>query len=448
MPRPQFDPEPTRAMKRQHESHAGRGRTRSERAGWLVATAFLGLLVAACSTDRLLDVTPTDRVGVTLYDDPAQAKLMVNSAQSEFECAHASAITVEAIISDELADAQLGAAAWPYDRRDANTQPNGSYGTNGCDNNQTPGIYLPLSTARWAGDNALTALQTWTDADVGAQRTELIARAALYAGFSYLDMGMSMCEAAFDLGPVVDQAGMFALAEERFNLAITSAQASGAASVLTAAYLGRARARLFQGNGAGATADAQLVPAGFVYEATYDATDNRRYNRLFASVSHFGDYTVDPASRDLMTEGVIDPRTAVVKLSTRPADSKAVMYGPAKYTDDGSAIRLATYDEAQLILAEVAGGSQAVTIIDALRDAAGLPHYSGATDAASIRQLIIDERQRALFVEGFRNYDIQRFDIPLSPAPGTPYPVKGGNYGNTTCLPLPDIERFNNPAIG
>lgn len=39
------------------------------------------------------------------------------------------------------------------------------------------------------------------------------------------------------------------------------------------------------------------------------------------------------------------------------------------------------------------------------------------------------------------------FNIPLIPASGTPYPVKGGNYGNTTCLPLPDVERFNNPNI-
>ena len=435
-------------MKRKHDSRAGRRRARSGRAGGLVATALLGLLAAACNTSRLLDVTPTDRVGLSLYDDPAQARLMVNSAQSEFECAHASAITVEAIISDELADAQLGAAAWPYDRRDANTQPNGSYGTSGCENNQTPGIYLPLSTARWAGDNALTALQAWTDAQVGSQRTELIARAALYAGFSYLDLGMSMCEAAFDRGPIVVQTAMFALAEQRFSTAITSAQASGSTSILNAAYVGRARARLFQGNSAGATTDAQLVPAGFVYDATYDASDNRRYNRLYAAVSHFGDYTVDPVSRSLTTEGVIDPRTAVVKLSTRPADSKAVMYGPAKYTGDGSPIRLATYDEAQLILAELAGGTRAVNIINGLRDAVGLPHYTGGTNATLIKQLIIDERQRALFVEGFRNYDIQRFAIPLSPAPGTPYPVKGGNYGNTTCLPLPDIERYNNPAIG
>ncbi len=37
---------------------------------------------------------------------------------------------------------------------------------------------------------------------------------------------MSMCEAAFDLGPAVDQKGMFALAETRFTDAITGAPAA------------------------------------------------------------------------------------------------------------------------------------------------------------------------------------------------------------------------------
>ena len=74
--------------------------------------------------------------------------------------------------------------------------------------------------------------------------------------------------------------------------------------------------------------------------------------------------------------------------------------------------------------------------------------YTGATDAASIQSLIIDERRRVLFLEGFRNYDMQRFNVPFSPAVGEPYPIKGGTYGNTRCLPLPDVERFNNPSIG
>ena len=60
---------------------------------------------------------------------------------------------------------------------------------------------------------------------------------------------------------------------------------------------------------------------------------------------------------------------------------------------------------------------------------------------------VIEERRRELWLEGHRLYDIGRFDIPRTPVAGTPYP-KGGSYGNTTCLPLPDVERFNNPNIG
>ena len=34
----------------------------------------------------------------------------------------------------------------------------------------------------------------------------------------------------------------------------------------------------------------------------------------------------------------------------------------------------------------------------------------------------------------------------MAPAPGAAYP-HGGVYGHTVCLPLPDIERVNNPNI-
>jgi hypothetical protein len=60
---------------------------------------------------------------------------------------------------------------------------------------------------------------------------------------------------------------------------------------------------------------------------------------------------------------------------------------------------------------------------------------------------VIDERRRVLFVEGLRNYDIERFNLTLVPAVGTTYARVGGAYGNTTCLPMPDIERLNNPNI-
>ena len=421
-------------------------RTRRGAVSLAALVAILGTVVA-CNSNDLLAVDTPGTVPVSMIDDPKNAELAVNSAVADFECAFGAMVAVEGIISDELADAQLGAAAWPYDRRDANTQPGGSYGVNLCNNNQTPGIYNPLSTARWDADHALDNLSNkWTDAEV-PNRQELIAKAALYAGFSYAALGMSMCEAAFDLGPQVDQAGMFALAEERFTTAITTGQATSQPDIVNAAYVGRARVRLFQGNKTGAAEDAALVPAGFVLNAANDASDNRLYNRLYAITEQFGFYTVE--SLNPTTErGEVDPRSAATVTETRPADAKSVIYVPNKYSaGDDAPTRIASYEEAQLILAEAQGGAAAVTAINGLRATAGLLPYTGPTDDASIQALVIDERRRALFLEGFRNYDLQRFNLPFNPAVGTPFPLKGGTYGNTRCLPLPDIERFNNPNI-
>jgi len=405
-------------------------------------------IVAACNSSELLDVDTPAAVPVGLLDDPVNATLMVNSAVADFECALGAMISVEGIISDEFADAQLGAAAWPYDRRDANTQTNGSYGTVACTGNQTPGIYNPLSTARWDADHALTNLNKWSDTEV-PNRQALIAKAAVYAGFSYALIGMSMCSAAFDLGPEVQQAAIFGLAEQRFTTAIAAAQATQQSNLLSAAYVGRARVRLFLGNKAGAATDAALVPKGFVLNAANDASDNRLYNRVYAITQQFGFYTVETPSRNLTTEkGEVDPRSASKQTATRPADARAVIWVPNKYSaGDAAPTRIASYEEAQLILAEAQGGASAVTIINALRSAVSLQGYTGATDAASIQALIIDERRRALFAEGFRNYDMQRFNVPFNPAVGVAFPNKGGAYGNTRCLPLPDVERFNNPNI-
>jgi hypothetical protein len=432
----------------QKQSSARSGAARAT-LGIAIAGVGLAVALAACDSNRLLSVATPNNVAVGIINDPANAQLMVNSAITDFECAFGSAVLVEGIISDELGDAQLGAAGWPYDRRDANTQTNGIYGANGCNSAQNPGIYTPLSTARWDADHAIKNLTDWTDAQV-SNRQLLLAQANLYAGFSYAMMGMSMCQAAFDLGPVVDQAGMFALAEQRFTAAIAAAQTAGNTNILNAAYVGRARVRLYQGNKTGAAADAALVPAGFVYNATYDASNSRRYNRVFASTAQFGDYTVETQSQNLKTEnGEPDPRAAIQLTTTRPADAKTPIYVPLKYAaGDAVPIPMARYEEAQLILAEIQGGASAVTIINALRAKVGLKAYTGPTDAASIKNLIIDERRRTLFVEGFRNYDIGRFNIPLTPAVGTSFPLKGGTYGNTVCLPLPDVERFNNPNIG
>jgi hypothetical protein len=425
----------------------------SQRGTPAVALALFGAAVAlaltACDTGRLLDVEAPNSVPATIFEDPAQATLMVQSAIGDFECAFGSFVTAEGIGTDELQDATITAANWQLDRRDDGFT-SGTYGTGSCTNNEA--IYTPVSTARWEADRAVEKLTAWTDAQV-LNRQSLLAQADVYAGFSYAIMGMAMCQASFDQGAPVDQKGMFALAEARFTDAITAATAANNINMKNAAYLGRARVRLFLHNTAGAIADAQLVPTGFAFNATNDALNSRRYNKIYNAIVTGGVVTVEPSTRQLKTEtGEIDPRSATTTLTTRASDGVSTIVVPTKWNaatqDAGRALPqpIARYAEAQLIIAEAQGGAQAVTIINGMRAAANLKPYTGPTDAASIKTLIAGERQRVLFVEGFRAFDIERFNLDMTPAPGSTYRF-GGVYGNTVCLPLPDVERAANANV-
>ena len=59
-----------------------------------------------------------------------------------------------------------------------------------------------------------------------------------------------------------------------------------------------------------------------------------------------------------------------------------------------------------------------------------------------LRQL---EAEHSL-IELQRPFDVERLNLPLVPAVGSPY-LQGGVYGGTVCFPVPDIEKNNNPNI-
>jgi hypothetical protein len=221
------------------------------------------------------------------------------------------------------------------------------------------------------------------------------------------------------------------------------------------AFVGRARARLNQGNTAGARDDALLVPSGFVRNATYSAEPARRRN-VVNSQMYVGLFSsVDPSFRGLMFGGVADSRVVVQDAGRNGQDGATRVWRATKYPAINTPIPIASYDEAQLIIAEVdaaagtpEGTASAVGIINALHTRANLPQYAGGT-AAEVQAQVREERRRELFLEGHRLNDIIRFNVTLSPAAGTTYPGKGGVYGShvgsQACFPLPDIEKNNNP---
>ncbi len=414
--------------------------------------------VACSDITSLQQRNPGALSGSTLYV-PANAQLIVNGAIADFECAYARYVVGSGLFTDELGAAISNAASFDYDARRVLT--NATYGTNNCaatpSSTQQPGVYTPLSTARATGDTAAAYLETWSDADV-ANRTKILGQSYAYAGYSVLLLGEGMCTAAINLGPELQPAQLFAEAKTRFDKAVAAATAANDATTLGLARLGRARAQLALGgaaNLAAAAADAAQIPATFAVATSPDATNARRQNALFIAISQSSFITVDTAFRTVLVPGgtTQDPRSAVTDLARNGTAPGVRMFLPAKAAAAGTAMRIASYAEAQLIVAENAAATgdlaAATAAINAARArTAGLPAYvlpAGAT-AADLKTQIIEERRREFSFEGHRLGDMRRYAIPFAPAAGATY-GSGGVYGSQVCFPLPDVERINNPTI-
>jgi hypothetical protein len=409
-------------------------RARGTRAA--VVTLATGALVA-CGT--LLEVEAPSRILEQTLLQPSNATVLVAGAVADFECALGNFVLTGGTLADEFADAQANAATWDIDRR-TNFPATALFATGGCGGF---GVYTPLSIARFQADQALRLLDKWTDAEVPG-RAALQAQAAAFAGYSYVLMGEMFCSCAFDLGPELQPGGVFALAEERFTRVINATGAPG--DLRNLAFVGRARARINQGKRTEAAADAAQVPAGFVYTAKTTAAAGRAENRIFRFNNTTGTVTVDSQFRAQRVGDTPDPRVNVADAGRGGSLPAVRLWVQNKYRSLSDPIPMATWREAVLIRAEVAGGQTAVQLINQLRTASNLPAFSSTVET-QIQAQVREERRRELFLEGHRLFDTIRFNLPLVPAAGSVFPNGGGNYGSNKCLPLPDVERLNNPNI-
>jgi len=416
-------------------------------AGWLSAAVIAAPIVGCNTISDALDVTAPDKIDASMLRDPAFAPLLVNSSVGDFECGYGAFVAVGAMMSDELLDVSITASRWPYDRRDVQTS-DVAYSTNNCDN-FTPGVYTPISTARFTADTVAALLKVWTDQEV-PNRTDLLAKALIYSGYDRIMLGELFCTAAIDRGPELTSAQIFAQAEEKFTEGLAAAQAANDAALTSLAYMGRARARLDQNNLTGADEDAKQVPPGFVYNATADISNGVRTNRVYQQFNlHVASVTPQFIGLTVPTaDGGTVPDTRIADSATgrNGADAKTPMTASNKYPTGATPIPIGSYAEAQLIIAEAEGGQTAVSIINNLRVAAGLPGAFQSSDPDVIKAQVIAERSRELYLQGTRLYDMRRLNLPLVPPAGADY-LHGGTYGTQVCLPLPDVERNSNPNI-
>jgi len=443
-------------------------------------TAMLALGTSVLVGCSLLDVNNPGQVTTGVLDDPANTQLAVTSAITDFECAFANYAIAGALMGDEMTWGDLNTYSW--DQR--NWSPDGlpGYALNACAaavlNNF--GVYKPLSTAHFTATRTHELLGARSDAEVPG-RAALIGLMSAYNGYSLLLLGEGMCSARVDESAELTRAQIAQQAEALFTLAIAEAQAAGADSTRYMALVGRARARINQGNKTGAAADARLVPAGFSKLARYTADPYRASNLLSYHSRREARSSIEDDFFDLTWDGVPDPRVSLTHFGklvggVRDGGPRGTGGYPAgviqgqsnhdpvtpwvvsnKYASGASPIPIARWAEARLIIAEAVLGAEAVAIINDLHTRAGVPATVASTDNNVILGQVIEERRRELFLESHHLNDKLRFiaqaatlgltpaalnpNLPFSPATGQLYKNTLVPYGTNTCFPFPTMER-------
>ncbi len=406
--------------------------------GLFILTLFLAL--AAC--DSLLEVQIPGQVEEGELNDPSLATTMVVSAVGEFECAFSSYVATTAVLTEEFIVSTffLNANIWGW-RGDVEIR--GTAGS--CPNSRSAsglGYYTPLQTARFLADDGAERIRGFADADV-PNRAEKLAELSAYAGYAYTLLGEGFCEMAIDNGPLLTPSEVLQIAEDRFSQAIQLAQEAGSQEFRNMALVGRARVRLNLGRPAEAATDAEQVPEGFVKYVEHSEVRPRRENRLY-NLTDAAFMSVGPDYRDLeVVPGSPDPRVPVAFSGTEGQDGVTPQWNQLKYGARGAPAPLASWTEAQMILAEARGGGEGIDALNRVRTAQGIPQIDPA-EVSDFTSVLLEERRRQLFLQGHRYNDMLRHDIPFPT--GTNH--KGQSYGNVTCVPLPDVERLNNPNIG
>lgn len=437
------------------------------RRGLLVTAVALALSgLQACDTQELLEVDIPGKVPEEALDDAELAATLVASVVSDTECAWDNYVAAAANHSDEFiqSSGNLVMRNWGL-RWVPPNDPN--YAQGSCEG-WGYGIYTPLHTARFQAEDVYERLQGWGGEVPDATALQATVRA--YGGFTLMALGEGFCEMALDVGSRMSPAEVLAVAEERFTEAISLANSAGRDDLLNMARVGRARVRLDLENFSGAIADASAVPAGFVKSATRDQSDERRYNThcemvnckfwKHASVAdNYRELTIGPDGLPTESDGLPDIRVNIMTNGELGFDNATIHYFHDKVDSRDSPVSMASWREAQLIVAEASARTgdldESRNAINALRTRVGLPTLDAPATQPEMIELVIQERRREMFAEGGHRFnDMLRFrgtqwEIPFLGEPGSIHPNAfdhtGTPYSDATCFPLPEVETGSNP---
>lgn len=404
---------------------------------YLMLLFAAGLFFYACEdfatdVDPLIDAVEDDRL-----DTEEQVPFLINGVKTQFAVVQDAISCLSGDLSDELIySANLKGASFPsFQEIDE--------GDIQLDNNSVDGVYNNLGELRLFADDLLERVNGMDFNDQTLKNEALyvanlygaIAR-SFYAG--YFGLNPNEGGGIIDNGPFISSEDMYDLAIEKFKNAIAYANELGDGYKLKLAHSLLARTYLYKGDYSDAVthADSGLVEGDAPFQALYSTSvDNYWWGFAGAGRTQLG---VDFRFKDYIDA---DPAEANrIKITATPAIDTSVVqpygtyYRQAMYEQQSSPINVITWQENNLMLAELAvrghGSGDPVALVNAVRSSHGLSALS-AVDL----DVIYVERDKELFTTGARLIDQRRFDKWHLGADKWQY------------LPITRAERNNNPNV-
>lgn len=415
--------------------------------------AVAAVLAAGCS--GVFDVEDPQAFGDEDLNTPVIIKNVADGAEGSLQQSVDDVIVHTSLLGDEIEST----STW-IDWEDVSEgRLRGDWATTGTFSATQDNVLR----ARYAAQSAAERIKKVLGAS--ANTSPLLTQVSWVDGFADLFLGMSFCEGPLTQGgPRSPNTAFFTQAVTKLTAALTLASglpAADQAKWVPVIRASRARANLYAGNYDAALSDALAVPAGFVKNAVYAEAaavqQSWTGNQLHQNRNRSGGLRRMYHNRVLGTFGATystgyladwfdptkpDPRMAVTrKTGELGVNNRFAYYGITKYNDRGADQPMITSKEMDLIAAEVymrkADYTNMAAKLNGLRTAVGLAPIPVPTTAAAAQNALLNERMAVLFVEGFRAYDLHRFNLVGS--------VLGPN--RATMLPLSRNEILANPSM-
>jgi len=429
------------------------------------AILAVGVLLSACSVDKVLQVPDPDVALPSELKGKAALPTILATAIGDFQVAFAGTgtgpeglVNMTGLFTDEFSFTETFPTRVQVDRR-AIDQNNSTMST----------IFFDVERARQSSFRAESAYKALAPADTG------YSEALSLEGYSFLMLAESYCsgvpitklDAAGNVIPGVPLTTQQLLdsALNRFTIALSVAKTTGNSRLTDLARVGTARALIFKSNAnlAAATDTVAAVSPDFEYIVFSSSNTGRQNNGVFELQWLEGRWTQanNEGKNGLPFRSANDPRTPFLDLGLG-FDNQREVFGTLKYASRDASTVLASYTEAQLIIAEAqlaagnyAGVGGTLGILNTLRSDAGIAALAPAATSQDQLLQLFSERAFWLYLTEHRLGDLRRLSR-AAPAgyglnsesvfPTGTYTGRGGGiYGPDVNFPIPLDEILSNP---